>query len=147
MYTKLTDSSIQNKLGFRVSFHFSMHVLIFSPLASTLYQCRDPLSCSTPINSRRTFLLHIATPCGIIHWLGMPNFIPLQLASLPQPLEKNLEIMPVATVPARFPVLNAVPARFDAWLNLSHLEKASVFVMVNTSAMTSRKSASLYTPL
>jgi len=44
--------------------------------------------------------------------------------------------MPVATVPARFPVENAVPARFDAWLNLSHLENASVFVMVNTSAIT-----------
>lgn len=147
MYTKLTDSSIQNKLGFRVSFHFSMH--FSSPfLLQALFTNAGIHSLAQPqLTAVEPFFCHIATPCGIIHWLDMPNSIPLQLVSLPQPLEKNLEIMPVATVPARFPVLNAVPARFDAWLNLSHLEKASVFVMVNTSAMTSRKSAFLYTPL
>jgi hypothetical protein len=82
--------------------------------------------------------------------VGHAEFHSSPMASLPQPLEKNLEIMPVATVPARFPVLNAVPARFDAWLNLSHLEKASVFVMVNTSAMTTRNqhfSTHLFDPI
>lgn len=52
---------------------------------------------------------------------------------------KNLETMPDATVPARLLVDSADPARFDAWPNLSHLEKASVFVIVKTNAMTIEK--------
>ena len=44
--------------------------------------------------------------------------------------------MLLARLPARFVLLNALPARFDAWLNLSHREKASVFMMVRTRAMT-----------
>lgn len=42
----------------------------------------------------------------------------------------------VAMLPAKFPVPNALPAKFEAWPNLSHLEKASVFIMVRTKAMT-----------
>lgn len=30
----------------------------------------------------------------------------------------------------------ALPAMLDAWLNLSHREKARVFIMVSTRAMT-----------
>ena len=41
--------------------------------------------------------------------------------------------------PAKFlanpPPTNALLARFDAWLNLSHLEKATVFVSVRTKAI------------
>lgn len=33
------------------------------------------------------------------------------------------------------PPLNALPARLDAWLNLSHLENATVFVIVNINAI------------
>lgn len=44
--------------------------------------------------------------------------------------------MLVAMLPARLPPPKAEPARFDAWLNLSHLEKARVFMMVKTRAMT-----------
>ena len=41
-----------------------------------------------------------------------------------------------AMVPARFPPEKALPARFEAWLNLSHREKARVFMIVRTRAMT-----------
>lgn len=41
-----------------------------------------------------------------------------------------------ARFPARLPPENAEPARFEAWLNLSQREKASVFIIVSTSAMT-----------
>jgi hypothetical protein len=34
------------------------------------------------------------------------------------------------------PPLKALPAMFEAWLNLSHREKARVFIMVRTRAMT-----------
>lgn len=44
--------------------------------------------------------------------------------------------MLVAMLPARLPLPKAEPARFDAWLNLSHREKARVFMMVKTRAMT-----------
>lgn len=44
--------------------------------------------------------------------------------------------MLLASVPARFVLLNALPARLDAWLNLSQRENASVFMTVSTSAMT-----------
>jgi len=50
--------------------------------------------------------------------------------------EKNLPIMPPATFRARPPVFNALPAKFDAWPNLSHLENASVFVTVKLNAIT-----------
>jgi hypothetical protein len=39
-------------------------------------------------------------------------------------------------LPARLPPLKALPAMFEAWLNLSHREKARVFIMVRTRAMT-----------
>jgi hypothetical protein len=50
--------------------------------------------------------------------------------------EKNLPIIPPATFLARPPVFNALPAKFDACPNLSHLENASVFVTVKLNAMT-----------
>lgn len=43
--------------------------------------------------------------------------------------------MLVARVPARFVVPKALPARLEAWLNLSQREKASVFMTVRTRAM------------
>lgn len=43
--------------------------------------------------------------------------------------------MLLARLPARLPPLKALPAIFDAWLNLSHLEKARVLVIVRTSAI------------
>lgn len=45
--------------------------------------------------------------------------------------------MLVAMLPAMLPVLKAEPAMLEAWLNLSHREKASVFMTVKTRAMTS----------
>jgi len=45
-------------------------------------------------------------------------------------------IMPVAIFLANPPEYNAFDAKFVAWLNLSHLEKAKVFVIVSTIAMT-----------
>jgi len=53
-----------------------------------------------------------------------------------QPREKNLPIIPVATLLAKPPEYNAPPAILDACPNLSHLEKASVFVTVKLSAIT-----------
>lgn len=44
--------------------------------------------------------------------------------------------MPLAMLPARPPEYRALPAMLDAWLNLSHLEKAMAFMMVRTKAMT-----------
>lgn len=41
-----------------------------------------------------------------------------------------------ARLPARLPPEKAEPARFEAWLNLSQREKARVFIIVSTSAMT-----------
>lgn len=51
---------------------------------------------------------------------------------------KNRPTTPDANLPAIFPGMlpKAVPASEDAWLNLSHLEKATVFVIVKTKAMT-----------
>ena len=43
--------------------------------------------------------------------------------------------MPPAILLAIPPEYKALPARLDAWLNLSHLEKASVFVIERASAM------------
>ena len=43
--------------------------------------------------------------------------------------------MLLAMLPAMLPELNAVPAMLEAWLNLSHLEKASELVMVRTNAI------------
>jgi len=43
--------------------------------------------------------------------------------------------MPRATDCAKPPELRALEAKLVAWLNLSHLEKATVFVMVRTRAM------------
>lgn len=68
----------------------------------------------------------------IVHsGLALPSQAPIN-----QLLLKSLEIMPEAIVPARPPVDSAEPAKFDAWPNLSHLEKASVFVTVKLSAIT-----------
>lgn len=44
--------------------------------------------------------------------------------------------MLLAMLPARLLVLNALPAIFEAWLNLSQRENASVFMMVRTRAIT-----------
>jgi hypothetical protein len=53
-----------------------------------------------------------------------------------QPRENQRPTMLLAMLPARLPELKALPARLEAWLNLSHREKASVFMIVKTSAMT-----------
>lgn len=42
----------------------------------------------------------------------------------------------LAMLPARLLVPKALPARLEAWLNLSQREKARVFIMVRTRAMT-----------
>lgn len=44
--------------------------------------------------------------------------------------------MLLAMLPAKFVVPRALPARLEAWLNLSHREKASVFIIVSTRAIT-----------
>jgi hypothetical protein len=49
---------------------------------------------------------------------------------------KNLPTIFDAMFPAKFPLRNELPARLDAWLNLSHREKASVFIIVKTRAIT-----------
>ncbi len=64
-------------------------------------------------------------------------------ACSPFHLEKNLPTMLLAMLPARFPPLKALPAMFDAWLNLSHREKASELVMVKTRAMARRNESRL----
>lgn len=50
--------------------------------------------------------------------------------------------MLLARFPARLPEYRALPARFDAWLNLSQREKARVFVMVRVRAMATKRKAS-----
>lgn len=51
---------------------------------------------------------------------------------------KNLPTKFPAMFVARPPPLNARPAKLEAWLNLSHLEKATLFVRVRTSAITEK---------
>ena len=48
---------------------------------------------------------------------------------------KKRPTMLLAMLPARLVEENALPARLEAWLNLSHREKAKALVMVNTSAI------------
>lgn len=43
--------------------------------------------------------------------------------------------MLLAMLPARLVEEKALPARLEAWLNLSQREKAKALVMVNTSAI------------
>lgn len=50
----------------------------------------------------------------------------------------NLLNNPPATLLANPPEYIALDAKVEAWLNLSHLENASVFVIVRTSAMANR---------
>jgi len=73
---------------------------------------------------------------GIIHHPSLP------FARRGRPLcyqrPKNLPIIPPATFLAIPLVFSALPAKFDACPNLSHLEKASVFVIVKLNAMTTR---------
>ena len=47
--------------------------------------------------------------------------------------------MLLAMLPARLPVPKAVPAMLEALLNLSHREKARVFMIVRTRAITGAK--------
>ena len=47
--------------------------------------------------------------------------------------------MLLAMLPARFVEPSALPAKLEAWLNLSQREKARVFITVRTSAMTAGK--------
>lgn len=54
----------------------------------------------------------------------------------PYPLVNILLNTLPATACANPPVLSALLAKLVAWLNLSHLEKATVFVMVRASAIT-----------
>jgi hypothetical protein len=77
---------------------------------------------------------------GIIHFLSLqfPHPVPC-LYQRP----KNLPIIPPATFLAIPLVFNALPAKFDACPNLSHLEKASVLVIVKLNAMTKTLSATL----
>lgn len=60
---------------------------------------------------------------------------------------KNLPTILLAILPARFPDPSADPARFDAWLNLSHLENAKLFVIVKTSAITVPTKSAHHPPL
>ena len=55
--------------------------------------------------------------------------------------------MPDAMLPARLPPEKADPARFDAWLNLSQRENASVFIIVRISAMASSPSVFMHSKL
>lgn len=50
--------------------------------------------------------------------------------------ENQRPTMLLAMLPARLLVPKALPARLEAWLNLSQREKARVFIMVRTRAMT-----------
>lgn len=50
-----------------------------------------------------------------------------------------LPTMPLAMFPASPVVEKAVPAMLDAWLNLSHREKARELVMVRTIAIATKK--------
>jgi hypothetical protein len=52
--------------------------------------------------------------------------------------ENQLLTMLLAMLPARLPVPKALPAMLEALLNLSHREKARVFMIVRTRAMTSK---------
>jgi hypothetical protein len=52
------------------------------------------------------------------------------------PLEKNRDISAPPTFLAREPEYSPLSTNPLAWLNLSHLENASVFVIVRTSAIT-----------
>lgn len=54
---------------------------------------------------------------------------------------KKRPIIALPKLPAKPPVLNILVVKLDAWLNLSHLEKANVFVIVRTSAIPVRTSA------
>lgn len=55
---------------------------------------------------------------------------------MPRPVYRNsLPTMPLAIFPASPLVEKAVPAILDAWLNLSHREKASELVMVKAMAI------------
>lgn len=56
--------------------------------------------------------------------------------SSPHPRENHRPAKFVAILPAKFVVPSALPAKLEAWLNLSQREKASVFIMVRTRAMT-----------
>ncbi len=73
--------------------------------------------------------------------LGRQNIKPHMRATVAKCFhrEKNLPTMLLAMFPAMLLLLKAVPARFDAWLNLSHREKARVLVMVKTSAIARRR--------
>jgi hypothetical protein len=59
----------------------------------------------------------------------------------------NLLRRPVVIVLARPPEFRALDARLVAWLNLSHLEKAIVLVVVSTRAMAEILLAVFYQPL
>ena len=68
-----------------------------------------------------------------------PSSFPYKLSKLPlnQLLLANIRLnIPPAKLLAIPPEYMALEARLDAWLNLSHREKARVFVIVRTSAMT-----------
>jgi hypothetical protein len=58
---------------------------------------------------------------------------------------KNLLNSPPATFLASPPEYKALLAKLDAWPNLSALEKATVFVIVRMSAITTTVSISHYT--
>lgn len=58
-----------------------------------------------------------------------------QLKLIRYPRLKNLPTMPLAMLPASPDVEKALPAILEAWLNLSHREKASELVMVRAIAI------------
>lgn len=58
------------------------------------------------------------------------------MLTIDQLRENQLLTMLVAMLPARLLVPKALPARLEALLNLSQREKARVFMMVRTRAMT-----------
>lgn len=51
--------------------------------------------------------------------------------------------MLLAMLPARLPPERALPAKLDAWLNLSHREKARVFIIVRISAIAAASLATI----
>ena len=61
-------------------------------------------------------------------------------------LPKILPTILLAMFPARPEEPNALPARFEAWLNLSHREKARLLVMVKTRAIASIHNTVSHTP-
>lgn len=84
----------------------SIHSVIWIPQASS---SKPPF--------RAYFSFSVVTFPNSLHLKNLPTILPASPLAIPLPL-------------------NALPAHPLAWLNLSHLENATVFVMVRTNAIT-----------